>query len=445
MQRYATPLEIARVLARHAPRQMSSILDPAVGEGVLLRPLVGRLLGQRAKIVCVDLNQQSLAEAVGSIGAMLESRCDLVNADFLAWSSTRTEGAHRARFDCIVMNPPFSARRSASIECDIGRDLGGEWSGKRRLPIETAFILRAVALLRPRGRLLAIVPGSVITASSTGWLRKCLQAIGAIHYVRELPRRTFAGVESRFYLLVFEKGAEKHGTWLCNHDVDGRRRLMISGAERGPDSRLDYAYHFARRMHGHLVEARAQQWARMGELVTILRGGEGSPADTGGAVHTCDYNNGFWRRSSRHRQPGQRPSYPVIEPGDLLVKRVGRACSRTFGRCAGLLGMPCTDCVLVLKPADRRWSTKLLFAIRSLAGMEWAGALLERGTGAAYIGHDSLADFVIPSDLSDRYPTLFSRYVEAVPARAFSVMERIESQVRGYMRRAYADLDCESP
>jgi hypothetical protein len=440
MQRYATPLEIARVLARHAPRHISSILDPAVGEGGLLRPLVGRLAGESARIVCVDLDQQSLIEVAGSVGAGLESRCDLVNADFLAWSSTRSGKTHRPRFDCIVMNPPFSARRSASVAFDVGRELGHEWSGNRRLPIETAFILRAVVLLRPKGRLLAVVPGSVITASSTGWLRKCLQSLGAIHYVRELPRRTFAGVESRFYLLVFEKGAEKHGTWLCNHDVDGRRRLRISGAECAPDGRLDYAYHFARRLHRRLIETLAHDWVRLGELVTILRGWQPSPADRGEAVHTWDYSNGFWRTSSRHRQSRRWLSYPAIEPGDVLVKRVGRACSRTFGRCVGLLGMPCTDCVLLLRPADRRDSTRLLFAIRSLAGMQWASALLERGTGAAYIGHDSLADVVIPSDLSDRYPTLFTHYVDAVSARAFPVMERIESQVRGYMRRAHADL-----
>ena len=383
MQRYATPLEIARVLARHAPRHISSILDPAVGEGVLLRPFIARLVAQSARIVCVDLDQQSLFEVAGSLGAKLDEQCDFVNADFLAWSSTRSAKRRPPKFDCIVMNPPFSAQ-NASVAFDVGKELGGGRLAERHLPIETAFILRAVALLRPRGRLLAIVPGSVITASSTGWLRKCLQDIGAIHYVRELPRRTFAGVESRFYLLVFEKGAEKRGTWLCNHDLDGRRRLMISGEECDSDSRLDYGYHFARRAHGRLMETLTQQWVKLGELVTILRGGEPSPADTAGAVHTCDYSNGFWRRSPRHRRSHQRRSYPTIEPGDVLVKRVGRACSRTFGRCTGLFGMPCTDCVLVLKPVDRRVSTKLLFAIRTLAGMQWGSALPARDWGCLY-------------------------------------------------------------
>ncbi len=65
---------------------------------------------------------------------------------------------------------------------------------------------------------------------------------GAIEYVRELPLRAFPGVESRFYIIVFRRDSRIGSTVLCNHDVEGKHRIVVSRAEIITHDRLDFAY-----------------------------------------------------------------------------------------------------------------------------------------------------------------------------------------------------------
>ena len=75
----------------------------------------------------------------------------------------------------------------------------------RFMPLEAAFLCRALELLADGGRLLAIVPCSVVMSESLQWLREELLSQGAIRFVHELPPRSFPGVDSRMYLLVLQQ------------------------------------------------------------------------------------------------------------------------------------------------------------------------------------------------------------------------------------------------
>ena len=99
--------------------------------------------------------------------------------------------------------------------------------GYRSIPIEVAFIVRAVRLLNPNGVLLAIVPATLISSFKTSWLRQYLMEIGAVDYVHELPKRTFKGVEARVYLFVYRKSARQRSLVVCNHDLVKPERILI--------------------------------------------------------------------------------------------------------------------------------------------------------------------------------------------------------------------------
>jgi len=209
MNRYDTPNEIACVLARHAPTDVRSILDPAVGRGALLGPVLSRLGRLPESIVCVDSDSRVLRYVSASFRPSLGSRLRLIHADFLEWSLTAEQYEEGWPFDCIVMNPPFLGRKKSWIRLNLGREFANNGSGSRFIAVEAAFVARAITLLRPHGRLLAVAPASVVASLTTQWLRDLMLQMGTFRYIHELPRYTFSGVEARIYLLVYDKGRKK--------------------------------------------------------------------------------------------------------------------------------------------------------------------------------------------------------------------------------------------
>ena len=161
MHRHETPIELATAVSRHAPRHPKSILDPAVGTGVLLEPMLHRHKKTLDQVVCVDTDSAALLEASAKLSEVF-SPITLINEDFLGVCS-----ADSLKFDCIVMNPPFGGKMAALVKLAL--------DGPRCVPIEAAFVLKAVRLLQPGGRLLAIVPASLVSSLTTQWVRRQLE------------------------------------------------------------------------------------------------------------------------------------------------------------------------------------------------------------------------------------------------------------------------------
>lgn len=429
MEQYETPKHVARELAKRVPRRIEAILDPAVGTGALLRPLLRRLKAQQSRVVCIDVDSAAIEAIHADFKPVLGKGARIVKEDFLSWSRRDPSDVRQDRFDCVIMNPPFAGRKESWCQLDLQRDCPGLGSGKRHVPVEAAFILRGIRLLRPGGRLLAIVPGSVVSSRRTRWLREYLMQAGTITHVHELPQYTFSGVESRVYIFVFEKRKGGGRVVLCNHDLMSPEEMVVRLSCDDSQLRLDYGFHFARSQQQGLVSAWDVSWSPLGDWVSVHRGEEDSPKGPRCAVHTCDYHGGFWRASKRHRRLVRIGSRLIVRRGDILAKRVGRRCSQSFGRSAGVLGALCSDCVLVLRPKCANDSTRLLFAIRALTRLTWATPLTEKGTGAPYLSEKELSDLLVPAGLCKRLPKLFDRYKKAVSCGSFDTMQEVEKKV----------------
>lgn len=432
--RYETPNEVAAVLARHSPRTAKRILDPAVGNGALLRPLLARCNGIVRSIVCVDSDKSVLPTVKRTLSTRRGSTVSCVHADFLSWSSSHAGN----EFDCIVMNPPFAARKADWINIDLRAEFGEPAYGSRFGPVEVAFVCRAVRLLRPGGRLLAVVPSSVVAGETTHAFREALLNAGALKYVHELPHYCFDGVESRMYLFAYDKGQKHSEAILCNHDLHKPDTMTVSADALRLRQRFDFGYFRGQEQYLGLLQLEEYEWTPLSRLVAIHRGHAESPNGLKKAIHTCDYRHGFWRRTTRHENA--RSGHEArVSKGDILVKRVGRRSSRTFGRALRCVGMECTDCVMVVRPLQPGTSTKILFAVRCLLGLPWVAPLVERGTGASYITEASLNALVVPMGLHRRFSKSFHKYKAAVARQSFREMCRIERYVQKYlMKRASA-------
>src|SRR5438105_2397712 len=104
-----TPIDVAYALAKHAPKKLSSLLEPAVGTGILLQPFEKLCERSLDRIVCVDTDQKALNQVKATFGSVAKS-FEAICTDFLQWSELRHQTNPPELFDCVLMNPPFAGR-----------------------------------------------------------------------------------------------------------------------------------------------------------------------------------------------------------------------------------------------------------------------------------------------------------------------------------------------
>lgn len=413
MIRHDTPSEVASSLARHAPRRIRALLDPAVGGGNLIAPILARLKRQHSRVFCVDSDRETVREVAERFRDSLPIGTSFVHSDFLTWSAS----ADTPSFDCIVMNPPFAATKSKFRCLEPGARLGGISQTVHYMPLEAAFVCRALDLLEAGGRLLAILPCSIVMSESLQWLRDELLARGAIRFVHELPPRTFPAVESRMYLMVFDKGRRQRRIALLNHDLHEPERLKI-GSTIGTVARLDFGHANASLSIDQLQRFDYLKLTPLSSVARVIRGDINSPLGARCAVHTTDFRDGFWRALGRHDPSVVRSEERTLKRGDILISRVGRNAHLSCSIGIRLTGMACSDCTLIVRPSrfDQRW--KILFALRIVLSQKWIKPLLMRGTGASYISHRSLLELPIPMGACEKYPLEFASFLDGVRARS---------------------------
>lgn len=408
---FETPLELAQYASEYAPPQTSSLLDPAVGNGRLLEPFFGRTNLNR--IVAVDKRPcRSLTTSASRCG----NKIKFIQSDFLKiWSELGS-------FDCVVMNPPFAARQSEWVRVRLGSS-GAIFS----MPVEAAFVFRAIELLNPSGRLLAILPASFVSSLRLSWARSSLFAFGSLIKIHELPRGTFKNTEVAVYLLVFERGTGRRDLTLSNSSMRSPESLCLNKHELGPECRFDFNYHRAIRALNDL-RARTEDldWRRLQSVALITRGQVESPIQRGTAIHTTDYAGAFWTpRNLRKLSRGPN----VTSREDILVSRVGRRCNSTFGVVAQA-GVLCSDCVYRIRPFTRMNRDSLLYALRVVLGEDRCAPLLAQGTGAQYIRKELLEQVRIPTRLSEQQADLFLQYRRALRRRSVKELDAIERAAR---------------
>lgn len=358
----------------------------------------------------------AIGELEANLGKELGNRVSFCQADFLSWDGWRKH----AGYDCIVMNPPFAAGKSRHLR--LSRTNPETLLEEiRYVPIEFAFVTKAIDILSEGGRLLAVLPSSVAMSDSGQWLRQSMMNQGSIKLVHELPPKCFPGVESRMYLFVFEKGTRQGRITLLNHDLSNPERLTVPVKKLEGSARLDYGFHRALGRVDLMVGCHDLEWEKVKAAATVIRGDIRDTCKRRFVVHTTNFRRGFWRRSELHDKSLARNRERTIRLGDLLASRVGRNSSASFGRPVSITGMPCSDCVLMIRPHSREYSLKLLFCLQVLLRDPWLRPLLERGTGACYLSTTALSELIVPIGITRRFKKQFNLFLTGQSKRSHEV------------------------
>ena len=421
---YDTPRHVADQLALHFPKRPRRLLDPAVGNGALLAPLWNRLAAARPEIVCLDSDSEVLQAFTSSTQDRAQNFCCL-HADFLEWGPA----VEPNYFDCIVMNPPFAAgaRHCTVLPSEVVDELGGD-TPSGPIPLEAAFVCLAHRVLAPNGRLLAILPCSVIMAESLRWLRSLLFASGRLDFLYEFPARTFPKLDSPIYLMVFSKGARRTRLRLRKYLPNSPKEMVLRYSNGNFPSRLDFGFHHSSEQMQFLHCKPEFQWTRLAQVARIFRGTVPSPARNSDIVHSTNYRTGYWRSSALLPFPSDADARR-IHLGDLLVRRVGRNCHLSFGSAYQVHDHWASDCVFVIRPKEGACPLRLLFSVKVITSFRWSAALMERGTGARYLSKSSLEELSIPlaapNIFSDEFRAFSQAYMNGCCEKAEEAVSRI--------------------
>ena len=424
---FQTPDALASALARHAPRKVHTILEPAVGRGDLLRPFVVGHERELSKVVCVDNDRACIKHVKGRFISLSQNQLTAVAANFLEWHSLARNLVFHQYFDCVVMNPPFGGRMASLKRVDGDCFITPMEFSFRMVPIEIAFFAAAVQLVRSGGTILAILPASTISAESTKWFRNYLFQVGSVRFVHELPRRSFPGVDGSFYFVVFERDRRRRHLRLANHNITDPELLDVKTAQVKRHLRLDYAFNSARLRQQQIAAARLDlSWTPLHKLALISRGRIPAPFECP-CLHSTSFVGNRWVVPEQFSATG----HACAIPGDILAVRVSRRCYDSFSMFDGVCPVPCSDCILIIRPTSMP-NLNLLFALRvCLASEEDASLIVHGGTGARYMTVSSLCNILIPARLSIAFRKAFLCYSAAVQSGNRPAMLTIEADVRG--------------
>lgn len=225
---YMTPPEVVAFMVDLAIRELTIewhlsgkptsvvVLDPSCGVGSFLTAFYERSANNSSMAdMMISLVGQDKVERMVRLTALNMALFD-VGKHHVTIGNSLEEGspldAYNGKVDVILTNPPFGARFDLDeVKTRFGQNtpfFDGMVRSSRKIDSELLFIDRAVALLKPGGRLFTVVPDAVVSAKGVpALLRHYLQGKAALRAVVELPSVAFAqaGTRTRTSIVYLQK------------------------------------------------------------------------------------------------------------------------------------------------------------------------------------------------------------------------------------------------
>jgi hypothetical protein len=188
---YFTPEPLARQMVHAVERgNVEAILDPAAGDGALLRSASERW--PYARMVAAEIDSDRARALAASTKNWYVQACDFLAHEALARLTACLRNTARTS---VLLNPPFSSRGGTRWTASPG----GE--STVRASRAMAFVLGASAFVGSEGQLVALVPASVLTSERDAHARRWLGRQGSLEEVSRPHKRTFAGTVAETVVL----------------------------------------------------------------------------------------------------------------------------------------------------------------------------------------------------------------------------------------------------
>lgn len=210
--KFFTPQQIAEAMASMLPRrEQSVIMDPTCGSGTFLMEAVKFWENNTCTLVANDIETSlvELAMITLNLATHFNHKNFFINTDIYKPSKLLINWY--GKIDYILANPPFSLRINYE-QFDSPLFMSGY------LNSDALFIDVALKLLRPGGRLVCLLPHSVVVNKEFSTFRNIVEKSWTVLGVICLPEGVFnlsAGTTTRADIVIMEKSngnssARKH-------------------------------------------------------------------------------------------------------------------------------------------------------------------------------------------------------------------------------------------
>ncbi|MCC6531763.1 MAG: Eco57I restriction-modification methylase domain-containing protein [Burkholderiales bacterium] len=190
-----TPLPVARFMASLFPQPSGSsclLLDAGAGVGSLTAAFLDRWADQFATVGVVaheldDRLRAHLGENLNRYSGRIPMTVELHGGDFIENAVNALQFGRQACFTHAILNPPYKKINSGSSYRLLLRQVGIE-----TVNLYSAFVALAVAMMRPGGHLVAIMPRSFCNGPYYRPFRGFVLARTAIRHMHLFDKRDSA-------------------------------------------------------------------------------------------------------------------------------------------------------------------------------------------------------------------------------------------------------------
>lgn len=173
---YYTDPDLAGFLLRWVlERAPEHILEPACGDGVFIQQLGKLGNGPVERFTGFEIEPKEAAKARQVASSLEGVRTEIHDRDFLSWAVTKFMAA--PLFDAVVGNPPFIRYQywDDRLEAHVPKIFEYfDLSFTRHTNAWVPFVVAAMGLLRPGGRLAMVVPAEILHVLHAGSVRTFL-------------------------------------------------------------------------------------------------------------------------------------------------------------------------------------------------------------------------------------------------------------------------------
>lgn len=243
------------------PKKGEKIIDPAAGAGGFLSSAIMYLKDKNiplkeiiSNIYGIEKDSYLAKLSATRIAMMSLSKCNIQCGDSLAWVDEKEKKLTLGSdgfYDIVLTNPPFGKNIvSTTKKVQSTFELGFDWkfdsindaynkSNKLQLnvPPQVLFVEKCINLLKEGGRLGMVVPESLITSRSYGYVVDFMRKHGTFETILGMPEDFFktsgkGGTHTKACLILFIKKSKQKNTkdqklfmaeakW-CGHDSRGK-------------------------------------------------------------------------------------------------------------------------------------------------------------------------------------------------------------------------------
>lgn len=209
---YYTPPDLAAFIARWVFEiQPAHVLEPSCGDGAFISAIASLGLRTKATLTAHELFPEAAVSAEARATGVKNLSTTVHAGDFLAWSIDRLRDDEQL-FDGVVGNPPFIRYQYFPAEFQERAETIFDLLHLKFTKHTNAwvpFILAAMAMLRPGGRLGMIVPAEIIHVMHAQSLRSYLGNVCSRLLVIDPEEIWFEGTLQGAVILFAEKKASK--------------------------------------------------------------------------------------------------------------------------------------------------------------------------------------------------------------------------------------------